>query len=119
MSKERLEEIERHAEHRSIMPMYPMHDRPIKNTTSIRTKDYDWLIKQAERAEESERQMFTMVENTEKLKSMLNFKIKLLEKQNKRYRDVIEIAIHNMKGCSDLGTVFALNELERVLEGEE
>lgn len=40
-------------------------------------------------------------------------------KANKRYRDVIEIAIHNMKGCSDLGTVFALNELERVLEGEE
>src|SRR5690625_6783840 len=37
----------------------------------------------------------------------------------KRYRDVIEIAIHNMKGCSDLGTVFALNELERVLEGAE
>jgi len=42
-----------------------------------------------------------------------------LEQQQLTYRNVIEIAIHNMKGCSDLGTVFALNELERVLEGAE
>src|SRR5690625_431289 len=104
MSKERLEEIK---EQYKYLQGDFMRD------------DIGWLIEQAERAEESERQMFTTVENTEKLKNMLNFKIKLLEKQNKRYRDVIEIAIHNMKGCSDLGTVFALNELERVLEGEE
>lgn len=46
-------------------------------------------------------------------------RVQELEQQQLTYRNVIEIAIHNMKGCSDLGTVFALNELERVLEGAE
>src|SRR5690625_3647218 len=46
-------------------------------------------------------------------------RVQELEQQQLTYRNVIEIAIHNMKGCSDLGTVFALNELERVLEDAE
>lgn len=117
MSKEWLEEIERHAEHKSIMPMYPMHDRPIKNTTSIRTKDYDWLTKQAERAQELEK-------NLEKYRNGFELQLQInnsIKKKNKRYREIINYVMKtkpshysNMYELLD-DIKFVINE---TLEGE-
>ena len=95
MSKERLEEL------LSDLPTSIRHSGELEPLKQFGKE-------QAERVQELEQQQLKNDDYTWKL---------LME--IKRYRDVIEIAIHNMKGCSDLGTVFALNELERVLEGAE
>src|SRR5690625_2007116 len=107
MSKERLEEIK---EQFKYLQGDFMQD------------DIGWLIEQAERAEESERQMFTIVENTEKSKSMLNFKIKLLEKQNKRYRERVAQLINYIEMTDDetdrqVHKIHVI--LDGLLEGEE
>ena len=46
-----------------------------------------------------------------------HFVAEILE-QNKRYREAIEVAIHNMPG-DNLGDKYALGILEQTLEGEE
>lgn len=77
----------------------------------ISRKDVDWLINRVEELEET---IADYAYEIGKRKRALNKKTG----QNKRYRESIEVAIHNMKTSSDnLGVKYALKILEQALEG--
>jgi|SRR5690625_158782 len=119
MSKKRLDMIKKHAEHKVLRN----HKNEIRHEmTEIKTVDYDWLIEQAERVQELERKL----ELTDRLKDIqINQKNiahetnEILEQQNKRYREAIEIAIHNIESDDNIGIHFALSILKYVMESDE
>src|SRR5690625_2892075 len=82
----------------------------------------NYLFKQAERAEQNKNDWLNTMkrlENYEKVASLNNEEIQRLREQNKRYREAIEVAIHNMKDSDHLGVKFASGILEQALEESE
>ena len=75
----------------------------------------DYAKEQAERVQELEE----LIEDYKTVNKELHDRRKKLRKQNKRYREAIEVAIHNMAVSDNLGVKFALGILEQALEGDE
>lgn len=71
----------------------------------INIKYFDWLIEQVQ---ELEKELIYYKMATESYEEM--------ESQNKRYREAIGVAVHNMKSSDNLGVKFALGILEQALE---
>lgn len=70
---------------------------------------------QAERVQDLEEDL-TKYRNSLEFQLLINNSIK---KQNKRYREAIEVAIRNMAASDNLGVKFALGVLEQALEESE
>ena len=110
---ERVQELQAENETLSSANQDLLHEVRVLKNKAERAQELE------EKFEERENELIRILTNRYKYITQLENTEIILSGKIKRYRDVIEIAIHNMKGCSDLGTVFALNELERVLEDAE
>ena len=84
--KERLEEIDKRAKHRVLENI---RGEVRYRLTEINTKDYEWLIEQAERVQELEE----LVEGY-KIELMIKDNAKKrANQQNKRYREALELLV--------------------------
>ena len=77
----------------------------------LKPNDYYDLLEQAERTIDYDNNLISLEDNKQYVSELI--------KQNKRYREAIEVAIQNMVACKNLGVKFALKILEQALEVEQ
>ena len=109
MNKERLQDIKKKYNYERLGEFI--------DAKPVNPYELKWLIQQAERVQELEgtvKHAMKAIDNTEAVRA----KLINAEQQNKRYREAIEVAIHNMATSDNLGVKFALGILEQTLEGE-
>lgn len=127
MCKERLEIIKKLRE--TILEENDFRTRCVLAYAFVNLGYMDWLIGQAERVQELENQLHECQncgfeyhkqhEDVDGGYTCPACEETKLKKQNKRYREAIEVAIQNIVACKNLGVKFALKILEQALEGEE
>lgn len=94
------------------------HERQLKDMGKkltmyqIHPDDVSWLINRIGELENENRILKSLAKSNKFIGEQY------LE-QNKRYRQSIEVAIHNLKDSDNLGVKFALKILEQALEGSE
>lgn len=107
MSKERLEEIKQTINH----PNYTEHNGQEEIYYMVSDNDFNWLIQQAERAQEYDRELISLEDNKHYVSEMLA--------KNKRYREAIRECIERMNEGGAGTRSFVYERLIKVLEGEE
>ena len=107
--KERLEEIKEIDQ--EVSNGFALEDLDLNTMTVVNREHFNWLIEQAERGVEYDRHLISLEDNKHYVIG--------LKKQNKQYREAIEVAIHNIAASENLGVKFALRILEQALEGKE